>query len=151
MTRAVGLAVALVKGRPRADVVVMEGTRSAPVLVESFALTSGETELVDQLHDLATALRNRLIGLKPDRVMIRRADQAPTPSGAEGPKVRLLTEGALAMAARERCVDTRLLSGMLVAKRAGTKKDALDSTASGMVGPKGPTEAAAAALAVLDP
>ena len=100
--RALGIAVNLsTKGRPTACCVLVEGTLPAPSLIDAFDLTSADDTLPGQLHDLASGLRSRLSGLKPDRVVVRRADFPPKPSNKEGPRLRLLAEGALIAAAMD--------------------------------------------------
>src|SRR4051794_18948522 len=97
--RVLGIAVGLEKkGRPTAHCTLIEGSVTTPVLVEAFALTSTNDGLPEVLADLASGLRSRLSGIRPDRVVIRRADVSQHPSKKEGPRIRLLAEGALAAA-----------------------------------------------------
>lgn len=151
MARVLGAAVKMVSRRPRVRVVVMEGTLSAPSLVESFELTTSEAAIVEQVHDLATNFGNRVTGLAPDRVMIQRADYFRIASNADGPRVRLIAEGALAGAARTRVKDTQMKSGRDVAHDAGENKDVLLAAARAVVSDDAFVEAASAAIAILDP
>ena len=122
------------KARPQAYVAVLEGTKSAPAVLELFALATTEVELVEQLHDLANAFGNRLDGLKVNRVLVRRADTPKQGSNKEGPRSRLLLEGALAFAARRRVDDTRLMNGRDLAVLAGSghTKASLDAAAASL-------------------
>lgn len=138
------------KHRPRADVVVVEGDWDSPSLVHMFSLTSDHDSHANKLHELARGLRSYLSGAGVDRVMVRRADVNRRASASqEAPKVRLLAEGALAAAAREKVEDVHVLTGKELAGRttAGKKAD-LDARADAKL-PDSDKEAAAAALAGL--
>ena len=125
-----------------------EGTQTSPALIEVFDLTSTNDGVPDQLRDLATGLRSRLVGLKPDRVVVRRADIPPKPSKHEGPRLRLLAEGALTAAARDEVGDVLIGTGKELAARVPMKKAALEAHAEAALS-GAPVEAAAAALAGL--
>jgi hypothetical protein len=139
--------------RPAADVVVLDDTRTAPVVVDHFELTSGTGLLSRQLHDLAQGISSRITGLNPERISVRVADHAPIARNSSGPRVRLLAEGGLAAAAVNACantVDVIVESGRDLAKRAGAANKAThDATAEALVPERG--KAAAAALSLLDP
>jgi hypothetical protein len=141
----------MISKRPRARVVVLDGTRSAPVLVEAFEVTTQEKDPAGQVHDVATSFANRVKGLAVDRVMIQRADYYKIPSNQEGPRIRLLVEGALTFAAREQVADTHVAVGRDVASTAGLTKDALAAQAGAVVGDDDFSDACGAALAVIDP
>jgi hypothetical protein len=136
------------KGRPAAACVLVEGTLQAPKVLDVFELTSANSAVPTQLHDLGTALRSRVTGIKPDRVVIRRADFARRPSNKEGPRLRLLAEGALAACAHDEVSDVVILTGKDLAAHASMSKAALDAHAQATC-PSAPSEAAAAALAGL--
>lgn len=136
------------KSRPTAKVVVLEGGYITPTLVDHFDLTSTEDEVPDQLHHLADGVRSRIEGLRPDRVVIRRADVAPKASNMEGPRLRLLAEGALASAARDQMSDVVLATAKDLATRTPLKKAELDARAGALFSGV-PAEAAAAALSGL--
>lgn len=138
--------------RPTTHVAVLEGTKSSPLVAELFVVSTSEQDLVDQLHDLAQAFGNRLVGLDVDRIAIRRADIAKRPSNKEGPRARLLVEGALTLAARERVVDTLLASGRDLAVRSGgdRTKATLDEAAGTLTAESKFVGAVAAAFAILD-
>ena len=150
--RCVGICVRLPRrGRPTAEAVVLDGCWEAPTPHAQFELTSAKDDLPTLLHDLAAGLVSQLAGLNVDRVAIRRADQPARASNREGPRIRLLAEGALASAARSKVRDVLLRSGRDLAARspAGTKAQ-LDAYATRSA-PGTPTEAAAAALSGLVP
>ena len=149
--RVIGLCVRMAKkGRPAAHAVVVEGTFDAPVHIDQFELSSMEHEVATQLRDLASGLRSRIAGLKPDRVVIRRADLARVASNKEGPRLRLLAEGALAAGARDEISDVVVLTGRDLGVRAAVSKGDLDTAAAHKL-PGLPPEAAAAALVGLVP
>jgi hypothetical protein len=139
------------KQRPTAHVVVLEGGWGSPSVVEAFDLTSAEEDKPTQLTRLAAGLRSRAKGLRPDRVIIRRADYFRVASSAEGPRMRLLAEGALTAAAKEVVDDVLLLTGKDTAalSPAASKAD-LEQHADAVL-PDLYVEAAAAALAGLGP
>src|SRR5688572_24609242 len=109
--RVAGIAVGMAaKNRPSVRLVVVS---NVPVVgietAEEFP--SVRDDLPEQLHDAAESIRSRLLGLAVDRVVVCRADHSPVPSAAEGPRRRLLMEGAITSAARSVVVDTRLGTG----------------------------------------
>lgn len=150
--RSVGVCVRLTtKKRPTANVVVLEGSYAAPMVVETFELTSNEGPVPIQLADLHNSLRSHLAGLKPERVVIRRADHPFKPSNQEGPRLRLLAEGALVTAACAESDDVALENGKDLAARAGVKNKAtLDADAASIASGHAKS-ACAAALAGLAP
>ncbi len=148
MTKVAGIVVS-VMGKPRASVVIIDGPFTAPTVIEVFDLTTTETDTAGQAQDLSANLRNRLRGTTPDRVLVRRADFPPRPSNKEGPRLRLIIEGAIAAAAKEIVTYTVLLTGRDAAARTSMTKDDLNGLAATLVGPK-ERQAGAAALAALE-
>jgi hypothetical protein len=150
MTRCVGVSVSI-NGSPQVLIAVLGGFRSSPEIIELFKLTTRDVDLVDQLSDLAQAFGNRIAGLSVQRVSIRRADMPPKSSNKEGPKTRLMVEGALATTARSHVSDTRLTSGRDLALQAGKGKTKaeIDAEAASWVDNRAYVEAVAAALALL--
>ena len=138
------------KGRPAAHVVLLDGAWGAVTEGPSIELTSNKDDLATILHDLGSGLTSYLSGANADRVVVRRADQAKVASNREGPRLRLLAEGALVGAARSQVNDVLVLSGKELADRcrAASKAD-LDSAAASQA-PGSAKEAAAAALSGLD-
>lgn len=126
--RIAGIAVDIPSsGRPAARLVVIDNATGSPVVevVEDF--TSDDVALPVQLHDAAEALGSRLTGLGVDRAIIRRADRPPRATNAEGPKLRLLMEGALTSAAQSVVVDTRIGTGKDTGTWFGANKATVDS------------------------
>jgi hypothetical protein len=144
-----GIAVSMKAKRPLADVVIVDGNYDSPQIFEEFTVTCHSSGgLASQIHDLATAIRTRATGLKPDRVVVRRADRSPMPRNQEGPRARLLAEGAIVSAAADQISDVILGMGKELGdrSRAGSK-EALDAYAISLNGAR--PEATAAALAGL--
>lgn len=140
------------KGRPTARLVVLDGS-SGGALESHDTFTSDPTDLATQLHDMAEAVKSRLGGLGVERVVVRRADRPPRPSNNEGPRLRLLTEGAIVSAARSVVVDTRVGTGKDTGGWFGANKATLDGVAALLAGKEGLgvayVEAIAAALSIL--
>jgi hypothetical protein len=152
--RVAGIAVEIPsRGRPTARVVVATNASGLAVVDSVEDFTSDDADLATQLHDMAEAIRSRLQGLTMDRVVLRRADRPPVPSNKEGPRLRLLFEGAVAAAARSVVVDTRVGNGKDTGAWFGSDKATVDVAAKTALSSAGKpskyTEAAAAALAAL--
>ncbi len=153
--RVAGVAVSVPsRGRPTARLVVLDGS-SGGVLESHDAFTSDDTDLATLLHDMAEAVRSRLEGVRVERVVVRRADRPPRASNHEGPRLRLLTEGAVVSAARSVVIDTRVGTGKDTGAWHGTDKATLDGLAAGIAASEGLADvyvdtiaAALAALAV---
>ena len=106
---------------------------------------------MEQVHDLSSALGSRLDGLdQVDGVVIRRADVPVRASKAEGPKTRLLVEGGLIKACRQRVVDTICASARDLAQSCGSNKADIDSQGEALIAVNKYSEAAAAAWSILD-
>ena len=133
----------------RARVVVLDGTRSAPVDTEHFPVTTQAADVVSQIHELAASISNRVIGLKPERVMVQRADFFRMASNQDGPRIRLMPEGAIASAVRSKVPDTRCLVGRDVATEAGVNKDTLRAEAATVIADDDYVDATCAALSLL--
>ena len=152
--RAAGIAVAMQSsGRPTVRLVVADDSSGSPVIDVIADFPSDDAEISEQLHDAAEAVRSRLDGTGVTRVVVRRADRPQRPSNAEGPKLRLLMEGAIVSAARSVIVDTRLGSGKDVGGWCGSNKAAAEAAAAALLTAAGHKdryiEATAAALAAL--
>lgn len=126
MAVAVGIVVT-VKKRPSVSVAVLEGTPAAATVRETFDMTTDSHDIESQVHDLGSNLRNRLRGIKADKVIIRRADRPPRASNQEGPRTRLLVEGGMILAAMDVVKDTSALNGRDAAALCGTTKANLDA------------------------
>jgi hypothetical protein len=139
------------KGRPAARVIDVQGAWGSVTDVQSFELTSNKQDLATILYELASGLRSHLAGVGADRVVIRKADFFKISSRQEGPRLRLLAEGALAGAARGEVEDVLVLTGKELADRSrATSKANLEAEAERQISGI-PVEPAAAALSGLEP
>jgi hypothetical protein len=103
------------------------------MIVDTFELPGDDVDFARQLFDLAQATRSRLSALIPDRVVVCRADFTPAGSRKEGPKLRLLAEGAITAAARELVPATFLANGHDIGAWDGNGKDAVKTRAKSVV------------------
>lgn len=129
--RTIGLAVEMKDSRPILSVVALDEADDSPVLADWFELTSADEDLATQLHALHASVVTRLKGLMPaDRAVVRRADAQPRGVGATEPvKLRLIAEGTVIAAVRERLTDVRLAAGVDLGRWYGSNKAALDADA----------------------
>jgi hypothetical protein len=131
--RVAGIAVHIPgSGRPAARLVVVEDSGGAPAIEHVVDFSSDDAALPMQLHEAAGALRSRLKGLAVDRVVVRRADYSPA-SNKEGPKLRLLMEGALTSAAFSVVPDTRIGTGKDAGAWFGSNKAGVEAEAEQML------------------
>ena len=137
MTSVLGVFVVMktVRGirRPTARVSVVTRSQDDQMVVEeTFELVPRGDTLADRLGDLGAAFANRVDGLNPDAVVVRRAEQTARPSKKEGPKQRLLAEGALVYAAASVGARVVLLTGQSLAQKSGTTKREMDAAAESL-------------------
>lgn len=139
--------------RPTARIVIVDDASGTVAIAAAEAFPSRDRPLATQLHDAAEAIRSRLKGLAVERVVVRRADRPPHASNTEGPRIRLLTEGAIVSAARSVVVETHLGTGKETGAWFGSNKAGVDRAAGLLVGNSSVdpsfTEATSAALAGL--
>jgi hypothetical protein len=139
--------------RPSVRIVVLDDASGAPVVAKTEDIPSAAVDIVEQLNHAGKTVESRLQGLKVDRVVIRRADFSKKVRNTEGPRIRLLVEGAATAAARNVTEDTRLATGKDIADGCSMKKDELDDEAKQLIASanehKKYADAAAAALAGL--
>lgn len=134
------------RGRPAASVVTVDGTWAAPTVRECIELTSSANDPATQLLDLARGLGSYLSGAAADRVVIRRADWSRARGNTDGPRQRLLAEGALAAGARAEVESVSVKTGKDLADLSpAANKEALDGYALALGGGH-PEQALAAAL-----
>ena len=132
--RVVGIAVKLeTEGRPTARGVLVEDNGSGPVIVDQFALPGDDVDFARQLFELSQATSSRLSALEPDRVAVCRADFPPAGSRKDGPKLRLLAEGAITAAAYHVVPNTYLVTGHDIGTWNGCGKDAVKDKAKALV------------------
>jgi hypothetical protein len=151
-----GLAVSVNGKRTTVAVVVLDDhaqpaerlALQSVTVEETFKITADQIDLAVQLGDAARNLSGRLRSLRPDVVVVRRADQPTRPSNKEGPRLRLLMDGALTAAAQEVVSNTVIRNGKDCGAAYGSSKGGLDADAEGLYGGQY-TEATAAALSGL--
>jgi hypothetical protein len=152
--RVAGISVTMASPkRPTAYLVVLDDSSGREVIEASQAFPADDVDLATQLHDTAEAVRSRLEGLVIERVVVRRADRPPSPSNAEGPRFRLLMEGAVTSAARSVVMDAMLGTGAETGTWFGARKADVDAASAQLLGQHGLhsryMEATSAALAAL--
>lgn len=151
--KTLGIAVTL-RARPILTLALLEASASdvqdadAVKVKDTFEIPLEDRPLAAQLGEAAKAIRGRVRSLAPDTVVVRRADRPARASNQEGPRKRLLIEGAVVAAAYAEIQRTTLLSGKECGQAYGSDKASLDELAAGQVDPKY-KEAAAAAIAGL--
>lgn len=118
------------------------------ILVDSFEVPSVADDVATQLKELAEAVHGRVSSMKPDAIVVRRADRPPRASNEDGPRYRLLAEGAVTAVARMVVPETRILTGRDCGIRYGSKKADIDHDAAALV-KRQLVPACAAALAAL--
>ncbi len=155
--RVMGLAVAILPNkRPSLRAIVVDDTGGSPTVVECFDIPTAAEPLAAQLHSLARAIDSRARGTGPiQRVVVRRADAPPRAiKAAEGPKLRLLAEGAVIAAVRDVVSAVDVGTGKDIGRWHGSSKTAVDTAGGALLATTGRdskyVEAAAAALAGLE-
>lgn len=123
----------------------------ADITVEDeFELTSAEEDWAKLARDYGQGASARISSLQPGAVVIRRADRPQRPNNKDGPRVRLVIDGALAAASYLHVANTHLLTGAACAGAYDrSNKNALDVAAGGLASKAVRMEAASAALAAL--
>jgi hypothetical protein len=150
--KTLGIAVAM-KSKPVLSFVLLddhadEHDPEALTVEEAFEVPLEDRPLAAQLGEAAKIVRGRVRSLAPDAVVVRRADRPSHPSNKDGPRKRLLIEGAVTSAAYAEVLDTTLLTGKECGQAHGSSKASVDALARGLIQTKH-AEAAAAALARL--
>lgn len=122
--------------------------RQALTAEDPFEVKEAEEDLAVRLGELSKKIRGRVRSIAPDGVVVRRADRPRQASNLEGPRLRLLAEGAVTAAAHEVVTNTVIRSGKDCGDKFGTSKDELDREAEAILGGKY-SDATAAALSGL--
>lgn len=150
--RVLGIAVKVNKWKSTVSLVLLEGDsgddESNARVIEEFPVTGDDTAWAAHVGNVATAVRGHAKSMKPDVVIVRRADQAPQGRNSDGPKLRLMIEGGVVAACLDVTSDVRVHTGKECGKARDASKDDLDTRASTLVA-KAHSEAAAAALAAM--
>ena len=153
-----GLVVALpTVGRPVVRAVLLSdqlGVGDVPTmagvsLVNEFELTTTETEwarICGQYHRDVDA---RVSSLRPDIVIVRRADFHRDRGNSDGPRLRLVVEGAVTAASTAHVANTHLRPGASCGEKYGSSKDVMDADGKSLVSKAVYKEAAGAALSGL--
>lgn len=150
--RVAGIAIEMVKPKRSAlRLCVLDDGAGSPTITDAEEIAADDVDIVEQLFAVARGVESRLKGFSVDRVIVRRADVPTVASKKDAPRVRLLTEGAAASAARAAIPDTRLAMGAELAHWCGQAKSDLDAAAVALATTAGKHskygEAVAAALA----
>jgi hypothetical protein len=148
--RVAGIAINLASPkRPTIRLVVVDDSSGSAVLEKAEEIPAANVVTVEQLFHASRAVESRIKGLRVDRVVVRQAD-AMYASRKEGPRLRLLIEGAATAAARAVVVDTRLANGKDLGTWCGKAKADVDADSATLVSSASEHskygEAAAAAL-----
>ncbi|CAM3333370.1 hypothetical protein OCAE111667_04040 [Occultella aeris] len=134
------------------SLVLLEGDsgddESTARVIEEFPVTGDDTEWAAHVGNVATAVRGHAKSMKPDVVIVRRADQAPQGRNSDGPKLRLMIEGGIVTACLDVTSDVRVYTGKECGKARDVSKDDLDTRSATLVA-KAHLEAGAAALAAM--
>lgn len=154
--RALGLAVSINGKRSTVSAVVLNDHTAAGdafdpkkmTVEDSFEVKGDQPDAAVQLGDAAKAVGGRVSSLRPDVVVVRRADRPARASNQEGPRLRLLIEGAITASARNLVPNTHLRNGKDCGAAYGGTKDSLDTEAGQVHGGKY-CEATAAAMSGL--
>ena len=156
--RAVGLAVDMPKpARPVVHFVIFDdphGPGDAAVLADvthfdAFDLKTAEPEWSDIAYQYFQDVSARVSTVAPDIVVIRRAGVYKRGRIGDGPRLRLVVEGAVTAAARSHVPNTHLRTGADCATRYGASQDVLDADGAALANHKNSAAAAAAALSGL--
>ena len=150
--KTLGIAVAM-KAKPTVTFVLLndhaeQHDPTAVTVQEAFEVPLEDRPLAEQLGEAAKVVKGRVASLSPDAVLVRRADRPTKASNQDGPRKRLLLEGAITAAAYSRVLSTTLLTGKECGQAHGSDKATVDGQAGSLVQAKY-KEAAAAALAGL--
>ncbi|OZC78011.1 hypothetical protein CH251_04980 [Rhodococcus sp. 06-462-5] len=122
--------------------------RQAVSVENSFDVKADEDDLAVRLGDVAKSISGRARSIAPDGVVVRRADRPQRPSNQDGPRLRLLAEGAVTAAVHEVVRNTVIRNGKDCGAAFGTVKEKLDEEAQAILSGKY-KEATAAALSGL--
>lgn len=116
---------------------------------KEFELTTTHTRWEEIAGQFYADVSGRITTLKPDIVVVRRADFHRSRGNADGPKIRLVIEGAISAAAIGHVANTHLRTGVECGRLYGKEKKDMDADAKTTVAKKDRAEAAAAGLSGL--
>lgn len=119
-------------------------------LETEFDLTLPDDDWAELAIGYFRAVSGRVSTLSPDIVIVRRADMPARPTNKDGPRLRLVVEGAVTAAAHEHVANTHLRTGVACAHAYHrSSKAVLDADAAGLVERSNRAQAAAAAMSGL--
>lgn len=144
-------------GRPVVRCVVLDdphGPAHPPALTdvsqfEAFDLATAQADWASIASQFFQNVSGRVSSLTPEVVVVRRADVYKVGRLGDGPRLRLVVEGAITAAAKSHIASTHLRTGAECATKYGQDKGALEADAITLTANKHHTEAAAAALSGL--
>lgn len=154
--RVFGLAVSIKNGSPIVRVALVDADCTEELVFDStsanvetvFEVPAGQGDIATQLELVATAVSSRIQSLQPDFVAVRAADHSPQARQTSGPRLRLMTEGAITSAARHLVSRTSIRTGKEWGVAFGSNKATVDS-AAGEITDRKFVEAVAPALGIL--
>ncbi len=156
--RALGVTVEMpTPGRPVVRAVLIEDRLAAAgtptladiALVEEFDLTTAETDWARIASRYSQDVSGRVSTLAPDIVVVRRADFHQRTRIGDGPRLRLVVEGAITAASYAHVANTHLRTGTTCAHVYPHDKGTMDADGKTLVSRANRAEAAAAALSGL--
>jgi len=118
-------------------------------VAKEFDLTTTHTRWEQMAGQYYADVSGRIDTLKPDIVVVRRADFHRSRGNGDGPRMRLVIEGAISAAAIGHVASTYLRPGTECARLYGKDKKDMDDDAKTKVTRNDRAEAAAAALSGL--
>lgn len=119
-------------------------------LRDAFEFTTTETDWAQMCDQFAQDTSARVSSLEPDIVVVRQADFNQNGRLGDGPRLRLVVEGAITAAAIKHVPKTRLRRGKACADTyPGKSKDQMDADGRAISGKANRAEAAGAALSGL--
>lgn len=153
--RVLGLTVDMPNpGRPVVRAVVLEDALEAShrpaltdvSLIDEFDLKTAESAWARIAIQYFQDVSGRVSTLAPDVVVVRRADLFTKGRLGDGPRLRLVVEGAITAAAATHVASTHLRTGEECARRCGMAKATMDADGRSLVSTRTREEAAGAAL-----
>lgn len=125
-----GIAVKMTKSDSRTQLVLVSGVPGEESKVVATYVVAGHgPDLAEHVASVARTVRGQVLSLRPDLVVIRRADQPPRSSNSDTPRVRLLIEGGVAAVCADTDARVLLRNGADCARVAGITREQLEEQA----------------------
>jgi hypothetical protein len=129
-----GLAVDHDKRPTLRAVLLFRDNQGTIVVQDKFEVpAAADIDLASQLKDLSNAVTARTSSWKPDAVVVRRADRPAHATNTDGPRFRLMAEGAITAAAKILVDQTYVRTGKDCGASIGTSKSEIDREAASLV------------------